>query len=243
MSTQMDGHLYTVCAGTDFANSKCGFTIHDVWSYLKNNYARTMVPLTIRKVLHVPYARLAESMLFCAIDSYRKAANHEVFDIDDDTLTQSFESVKTAFDALTAGNPFLTKCTFVESRAASSRTRRRNKSSLSVNQIAKKAAAERRKQRVDAYNLRMQQEQQETREKEANIEKLLTAFISTICSTSPDLKVGSVALLAAYNKFAPDHTLLSTAFNAKMKAKGYIKKVIRLDGELMQGFVGLALHI
>ena len=88
----MEGHIYTVCAGTDYGNSKCGYTTQDVWPYLQNNYARTMIPLTIRKVMQVPNARLAESMLFCAMDSYRKVANHEVFDVqDDETLTQSYE--------------------------------------------------------------------------------------------------------------------------------------------------------
>lgn len=66
-------------------------------------------------------------------------------------------------------------------------------------------------------------------------------FIAQGCRLGSDLKVGSVVLLAAYNKFAPDHPLSSTDFNAKMKIKGYTKKLVRIDGEVMQGFTGLSL--
>lgn len=69
----------------------------------------------------------------------------------------------------------------------------------------------------------------------------VAGFLAQLCRIGNDLKVGSLALLAAYNKFAPDHQLTSSDFNAKMKAKGFIKKVVRIEGELMQGFVGLSL--
>ena len=101
----MEGHIYTVCAGSDYANSKCGYTTQDVLPYLQTNYVRTMIPLTIRKVMQVPYARLAESMLFCAMDSHRKVAKHleQFLMLMKRLLTQSYHSVKVAFDALTAG--------------------------------------------------------------------------------------------------------------------------------------------
>lgn len=67
----MSGCIYTVCAGEDYENSKAGYTTQEVWSYLKSNYARTMVPLTIRKVMTVPLARAAEGMLFAVIAQYR----------------------------------------------------------------------------------------------------------------------------------------------------------------------------
>ena len=147
----MEGHIYTVCAGIDYANSKCGYTTQDVWPYLQKNYARTMVPLTIRKVMQVPHARLAENMLFCAMASHRKVANHSVFDIDHETMIRSYDSVKQAFDALTAGNPFMTQCAFVEPPAPS---KTRNNSGLSVHQTAKQAAAEHRQQRLHAFKSR-----------------------------------------------------------------------------------------
>ena len=229
----MEGHIYTVCAGSDYANSKCGFTTQDVWPYLQNNYARTMIPLTIRKVMQVPNARLAESMLFCAMDSYRKVANHEVFDIDDETLTQSYDSVNLFFDSLTAGNPSLAQCVFVQPPAPS---RTRNTSGLSVHQLAKQAAKERREQRLRAFNSRIQQEQ----EKSAKIENLPSFFISTCCTVGTGLKVSTEKFRHAFNDFSGE-SLSCYDLVPIMKARDFIKKLTRFDGDLVQGFWGLAL--
>lgn len=74
-----------------------------------------------------------------------------------------------------------------------------------------------------------------------NEQDSVARFIAQGCRLGSSLKVGSVALLADYNDFAPDHRLSSTDFNAKMKTKGYIKRKVRIDGAIIQGFSGLCL--
>lgn len=108
---------------------------------------------------------------------------------------------------------------------------------MSVHQVAKQAAAERRQQRLRAFNSRIQKEQ----EKAAKIEKLLSAFISTFCSAGPDFKVSTEEFRHAFNMFANDKTLTCYDLVPIMKARGYIKKRIRVDGNNVQGYVGICL--
>ena len=80
-------------------------------------------------------------------------------------------------------------------------------------------------------------------ETDAKTEELLTSFISKYYSVGPGLKTGTEDFRHAYNKFADSHALNSYTLVPKMKAKGFTKKVVSINGILMQGFVGLSLRI
>ena len=231
----MSGCIYTVCAGEDFENSKAGYTTQEVWSYLQTNYARTMVPLTIRKVMTVPLARSAESMLFAIMKPNRKTANHEVFDIGQDDLCSAFQAVANAFEALRARNSEIEKCVLI---SPPDKPRTRRPLEPSVNQLKKLAITERRNERIKKF----QDDEKQKEELENDITRCLTSFISSKCIQGTNHNVSSVRLLGVFNAFLlselkPKQLQVdATYFNEKMIALGFVKKYTKINSRGMQAF-------
>ena len=192
------GHLYAVCAGQGFDKTKGGFTTAYVWSYLQSNYARTMHPLSIRKVMKVSFPRLAESMLFATLTEQRVVSNHEIFCVSDDQLDAGFATVRDAMLALQKINPDIVTPEMVI-EPANERQRRRNKVELSASQLHKAEADQRRRERVKDYEAKQLQAKEDDKKKQEAVSKLMT----DCCEKGSTYKVSTKVLLESLVQSIP----------------------------------------
>lgn len=202
-----------------------------------------MVPLTILKIYKVPNAKLAEEILFCALDEYRVVENHEVFDVTPGLLGQAFECVKEAFDAMTRINLKLPVVEEVDISSYKRGKNRRYTNEVSVNQIRKIEAAERRQARVKAYEEKQDEIKHCSQTREEEIDANLKKFIENKCEVGNDKKeyrALSSEMLQAFNKTYQVH-MYSKAFNSKMKDLGFAKKQVRIGQHVNSGYEGIRL--
>ena len=241
----MAAFIYTVCAGDDYDNSKSGFTdTQNVWSYLDKNYARTMVPLTIRRVLKVPKGRLGESLLFAAIEPFQKVCNHEVFAIPESELTKAYEIVKSCFDSLQSLNPSLISAVYLKRPDCPSEPRRIM--GPTVRQAVIQKAADRRQERLTKFQQTVSSKELKEKTKKQLMRDSLNSFLARGYLIGPALRIKSQDLMISFESYFklkhPDAVFDVDLkyFVHQMKELGFEKKRIRLPSsqQLIHGYHG-----
>lgn len=227
----MAGHIYAVCRDGDEDNTKCGFSCQEIWKYIAANYGKTMFPLKIRKVMWVPDAKLAEDILFVIINERRKTERHEIFDLDDAYLLESFDILRDTIKTMTRNqiHPYFVQPPETETVG------RVNQVQRSINQLKKEQAAERKQNSVAQYEQKMAQEKQ--------AEKVLSSHIKAFVDKhrSQNDKVFSVDLHKAFLKELSGNCSI-IKFNEHLAKNGFVKKDIRIGKKSTKGFEGLCLN-
>lgn len=89
---------------------RCGFTTRYEWPFIERSLTRDSA-IIIKRMLWVPCVRMAEQILFAALEPYRHRRaddmSMEMFDIDDAMITSAFESVISALRAISLCNKTL----------------------------------------------------------------------------------------------------------------------------------------
>ena len=253
----MSGWLYAVCCGDRFTETKCGYTTCEIpYKYLASNYARTYHPLTTRKLLHVPDATLAEKMLFRAVADGRLSPSHEIFNLEDTQLQAGFDAVEQAFAVLAmgdktkfcSGNVALTVEEHAKAKQARAQAKKRRREQANVETQALKflreqqatarvkdaletAQAKADKQRADEIKKDRQQKEETMK---------LSEFINNQCCVGPKLSVGVTQFRDAFNATV-GMPLDASKLKNKLQSRGFMHKVIKVEGHAKRCFLGLSL--